>query len=115
MLLLVQQQHGRDEVDFRVVAKLVECFQCGLADLLGIEDDAVGGRRFVAEPIQGGSRIGDDEDAEPVSMGSAAPLEAWIGVDFPCNSLLIIRFEWDDLGTDPFRIDYELIPSSSDR
>ena len=57
----------------------------------------------------------DDVEEEPVLVGSAPPLEALLGVDFPCEALLIIRFEFDDLGPDPFRVDFELIPSGSDR
>ncbi len=60
---------------------------------------------------------GESEDTtEPTSQGFAMPFEALLGVDFPCNSLLIIRFEIDDADADgPFRVDFELIPSESDR
>jgi hypothetical protein len=58
---------------------------------------------------------GDDGPADPVRVGFARPLEALLGVDFPCNALMIIRFEPDDLGPDPFRMDFELIPSESTR
>jgi len=51
----------------------------------------------------------------PVSQGKSPPFEALLGVDFPCNALLIIRFEIDDLGPAPFRVDFELIPSRSTR
>jgi hypothetical protein len=51
----------------------------------------------------------------PVSQGKAPPFEALLGVDFPCNALLIVRFEIDDLGPAPFRTDFELIPSQSTR
>ena len=56
-----------------------------------------------------------DGSGDPIDEGSAPPFEALLGVDFPCNALLIIRFEFDDLGPDPFRIDFELIPSESTR
>ena len=58
-----------------------------------------------------------DQEApgEPISEGSAPPLEALLGVDFPCSALLILRLEFDDLGPDPFRVDFELIPSESGR
>jgi len=46
----------------------------------------------------------------PVSQGTSPPFEALIGVDFPCGALIIIRFEIDDLGPAPFRVDFELIP-----
>ena len=57
-----------------------------------------------------------DEDGEPDELiGSAPPLEAWLGVDFPCNALLILHLEIDDFGPEPFRVDFELIPSESTR
>ena len=58
----------------------------------------------------------DDPDAGPTSAGIAPPFEALLGVDFSCNSLVIIRFEFDDFpGNDPFRITLETIPSDSTR
>lgn len=62
--------------------------------------------------------VPDDDTVEasaPVSQGKSPPFEALLGEDFPCNSLLIVRFEIDDLGPEPFRIDFELIPSRSPR
>jgi hypothetical protein len=57
-----------------------------------------------------------DEEAEPQSRGFAPPFEALLGTDFPCNSLLILRFEIDDANPDAaFRVDFEMIPSESDR
>jgi len=56
-----------------------------------------------------------DSAATPVSQGKAPAFEALLGEDFPCNALLIIRFEIDDLGPAPFRVDFELIPSQSTR
>jgi len=51
----------------------------------------------------------------PVSQGTSPAFEALLGVDFPCNALLIVRFEIDDLGPAPSRVDFELIPSESTR
>jgi len=60
-----------------------------------------------------------DEDSDaatsPITQGKAPPFEALLGVDFPCNALLIVRLEIDDVGPAPFRIDFELIPSQSTR
>ncbi len=56
-----------------------------------------------------------DSAVVSISQGKSSPFEALLGVDFPCNALLIVRFEIDDLGPDPFRIDFELIPSQSTR
>jgi hypothetical protein len=59
-----------------------------------------------------------DEDAtEPNEVdlvGTAPAFEALLGVDFPCESLLIIRFEPGD-AADKFRVDFELIASESTR
>jgi hypothetical protein len=57
----------------------------------------------------------DDDAAAPVLAGVAPPFEALLGVDFPCNALLILRFERNDAGPDPYRIDFEFIPSESAR
>ena len=59
--------------------------------------------------------VSDDDTVAPVSQGKSPAFEALIGVDFPCNALLIVRFEIDDLGPAPFRVDFELIPSESTR
>lgn len=78
-----------------------------------LDDDAfIEGVEFFSLPPENG----DGEDtSEPVRQGVAPPFEALLGVDFPCGALLIIRFEFDDLGPDPFRTDFELIPSESSR
>jgi|CXWL01.1.fsa_nt_gi hypothetical protein len=54
-------------------------------------------------------------DSVPVSQGVAAPFEVLLGVDFPCNALLIFQLEVNDAGPQPFRIDFELIPSETTR
>jgi hypothetical protein len=48
-------------------------------------------------------------------VGAAPPFEALLGIDFPCDALLIIRFEFDDLTADTFRVDFEFVPSGSTR
>jgi len=50
-----------------------------------------------------------EEGALPTT-GIAPPFEARLGVDFACDSHLVIRLEVDDVGSDPFRIDFEVIP-----
>jgi len=59
--------------------------------------------------------VPEDADAAPISRGFAPPFEALLGVDFPCHSLLIIHFEINDAGPDPFRVAFELISSGSPR
>lgn len=53
--------------------------------------------------------------ARPASVGSAPPFEADLGIDFPCESLIIIRLEVRDAGSSRFGIDFELIPPESAR
>ena len=57
----------------------------------------------------------DADTGEAVYVGSAPALEARLGVDFPCGALLILHYEIDDFGPEPFRIDFELIPAASTR
>ncbi len=58
--------------------------------------------------------IGDD-DADAPTEGMAPPLDANIGPDFECGSLLIYRLEFDDDGPERFRIDLSVIPAESTR
>ena len=104
----------------------IECarvFSIGGPDLLALieqnlseaaldEDAFIEGIEFFSIPSDDAE---GDDSGNPVNEGSAPPFEALLGVDFPCNALLIIRFEFDDLGPDPFRVDFELIPSESTR
>ena len=57
----------------------------------------------------------DDASGSATTAGSALPFEALLGVDFPCESLLILRLEINDPGPAPFRVDFEVIPSASTR
>ncbi|UCE61563.1 MAG: hypothetical protein JSU63_07390 [Phycisphaerales bacterium] len=90
---------------------LLELIRQNLPDDDFLESAMVEGVEFFEIPAE------DEEDSptEPISRGAAPPFEALLGVDFPCNALLIIRFEIDDFGPNPFRIDFEMIPSDSDR
>lgn len=58
--------------------------------------------------------VGDD-NADVATEGVAAPLDARIGVDFECNSLLVYRLEINDLGPEPFTVELTAIPSESTR
>jgi len=68
------------------------------------------GLRFFDVESDDGS---DDETPDP--EGTAPPFEAYLGVDYPCNALLIIRLETDERDPPAFRVDFEVIPSASDR
>jgi hypothetical protein len=91
---------------------LLRLIEENLPDATLNDDSFLEGVEFFSVPPENGD---GEEAAEPVSEGVAPPFEALLGVDFPCNALLIIRFEFDDLGPDPFRTDFELIPSESSR
>jgi len=85
---------------------LLEMIEVNLPDVT-LQDEAF---------VEGVDFYSVDEEGEPdVLIGSAPPLEALLGVDFPCGALLILHLEIDDFGPEPFRIDFELIPSESTR
>ena len=88
----------------RMLALIAE----NLPDATLEEEATIEGVEFFSVPDDGSA-------AAPVSQGKAPPFEALLGEDFPCNALLIIYLEIDDLGPAPFRVDFELIPSESTR
>ena len=98
-------------------------FSIGGPDLLHLIEETVSADMVDEVALVAGVKFfdvasGEEEDdngaeEEPVLVGTAPPFEALLGVDFPCEALLIIRLEFDDLGPDPFRVDFELIPSES--
>lgn len=57
----------------------------------------------------------DPFDFEPVLVGSANAFEASLGVDFNCNSIVILRLEPSDVGDAAFRVDFEVVPAESTR
>jgi hypothetical protein len=75
-----------------------------------LDDDAVSTEALVPGVFFSSAALGDEEEALP-NEGVAAPLDLWIGTEFPCNSLIVYRFEVNDVGEDEFRIDYEVIPN----
>ncbi len=56
-----------------------------------------------------------EAEGDPVAEGTISAFEARLGSDFPCGALLIIRFEINDIGEEPFRIGFEIVPSESPR
>ncbi len=94
-------------------------FAVGTAQLVTVikdnaAQDNVDRDSLIEEVYFSSGEVGTPEGAEPTE-GIAPSFEARLGVDFPCNSLLILRLEPDDVGPNPFRIDFEVIPSSDDR
>lgn len=57
-----------------------------------------------------GASAGDDA---PANLGTALPLDLLLGVDFTCDSILVVRLEINDPGPEPFRIDFEVIAAES--
>lgn len=92
--------------------RLLDMIERNLRDVAPDEDAFVEGVRFY-ELDAGDERA---EPQEPIMVAAAPAFEARLGVDFACESLLIIRFEFDDLSPEhEFRVDFELIPSESTR
>ncbi len=92
--------------------ELLRLMEENLTDVTMRDDALVEGVEF----FQIGGEDGDDDSAEPQSSGFAAPFEALLGVDFSCGSLLIVRFEVNDVEGDwPYRIDFEIVPADSER
>ncbi len=89
--------------------RLHEFIRKHVADVDLVSEAMVEGVEFFEIPAQ------DQPSNEPRSVGFAPPFEALLGVDFPCQALLVIRFERNDLGPAAFRVDFELIPPESDR
>lgn len=70
----------------------------------GIDEDAlVDGVQFVDVATDG------EGEETLIPAGAAQPLEALLGVDFPCGALLIVTFE-PAVAEGDFRIDFEIIP-----
>lgn len=101
-------------------AKLLELIEANLPDadrnadafVAGVDFFEVGAADGGDEGVPASDESGDQRSAK---AGAAPPFEALLGTDFPCNALLIIRFEFDDVGPDAFRIAFEFIPSNSTR
>ena len=94
-------------------------FSIGDSELLRlIEENRTDADTLDAEALVQGVAFSDaplgDENAGIATKGFAPPLRALLGVDFPCGAILVIRFEVDELGEAPFRIDFEIIPPADD-
>ena len=61
--------------------------------------------------VRGVHFVGVESDDEDAPLPIAEPLDLLLGVDFPCDSLVIFRFEINEVGDAGFRVDYEVIPS----
>ncbi len=89
-------------------ARLLELARANMSDADLVSEAMVAGVAFFDEAANGSS------DGS-VSIGSALPFEAKLGLDFPCGALLVVRFEINDVGDSAFRVAFELIPPVSTR
>ncbi len=79
-----------------------------------LEEDALEDVPLIEGVYFSSAEVGDENADEPTE-GIALPLDANIGPDFECGSLLIYRLEFDDDGPERFRIDLTVIPAESTR
>lgn len=107
---------GSETSDF-ITLRCGRVFSIGSANLLEILPDQNGTDGLSDAALAEGVTFFDlsEGDADPMEVGSAAPLEALLGVDFPCGALLVIYLEPADVGSDAFRIDFRVIPAESTR
>ncbi len=93
-------------------------FSVGDSELLRLieenADDSALAPEALFEGIAFSSAPVGDERTNVATEGFAPPVRALLGVDFPCGSIIIIRFEIADLGVAPFRADFEMIPPRED-
>ncbi len=112
-------QDQLDDIDEEAMLEGVEFFSIPDEDADDGEDDEEEDTDAEdEEDAEDGEDNGSNGETatEPASQGFALPFEALLGVDFACNGLLIIRFEIDDVSDEtPFRVDFEVIPSESNR
>ncbi len=94
-------------------------FSIGDSELLRLLDrngqvDGLNAEALVPGAAFSSAALGDDNDGL-ATEGFAPELRALLGVDFPCGSIIVIRYEIDDAGPAPFRMDFEVIPPSDDQ
>jgi hypothetical protein len=65
--------------------------------------------------IEGVELFALQEDGGRSSAGFAEGRNLLLGVDFLCNSLVVVRLEFSDVGEKPFRIEYDVILSETTR
>jgi len=92
-------------------------FSIGSRNLLSLlPDTASGGALSDAAQAEGVTFFDvSGGDTDPVPVGTAAPLQTLLGVDFPCGALLVVNLEPADVGSRAFRIDFRFIPADSAR
>lgn len=107
---------GSETSDF-ISVRCGRIFAVGSPGLIEAVPDADDPTSISQEALSEGVTFYDvsGDEADPVVVGTAPPLEALLGVDFPCGALLVIYLEPADVGTEGFRIDFGVIPAESTR
>jgi hypothetical protein len=113
-----QDLEGGDVSTIRTVT-CARVFSIGGATMLRLAEENLDPDTLVDEAMVpgvyfSGAELGDENEALPTE-GVADPLDLRLGVDFPCNSLIVYRLEVNSNGERPFRVDFEVIPSRDDR
>ncbi len=100
----------------------IECarvFSVGGQGLLSRINSNLDEEDYDSTPLVSGvyfsSSSATSDDADQPTAGTAAALDAFIGVDFECGSMLIYRFETNDLGPEEFKVELTVIPAESTR
>lgn len=103
-----------------VVLPCARVFSVGSRSLINLIDLNPGDQsdRIDADALIDGVGFTDadltsDAAATP-NQGFARGFEARLGVDFNCDSLLLVSLEFNDVGADAFRVRMKVIPSRND-
>ncbi len=93
-------------------------FSIGDSELLrliaeNVDDETLDEEALVQGVAFSSAELGD-EMAGVATEGFAEQVRALLGVDFPCGSILVVRFEIDEFGPAPFKADFEVIPPRED-
>lgn len=108
-LLTLEGNSTSDVIPFNC-AKLISVGGQRLIDLIieqGSEDSLdpsvlERGVKFSSVPL-------GEEGSDEATEGMAQPLDIRLGTEWECGSVIIFRFEFDDVGPDPFRVDFDVL------
>lgn len=88
--------------------RMLDLIARNLPDETTIDEATIEGVKFYELPT--------DATADPVLIGEAPSLEALIGEDFGCGSIIVLHCEFDDAAPQTsFRVDFRVIPAQSAR
>lgn len=86
-----------------------------IARILENADEANYDKDLLFEGVRFSSAAADSDLANEATEGTAAADIAYIGPDFECGGLLIYRFEFNEVGPEPFIVELSFIPAESTR